>query len=97
LTDFFHRYTFLVHVKPLRLFLEPPIREEIMIDVKILRRPELEKRVGLKRSAIYGLIKKGKFPRPIKLGPRSVGWVSSEINAWADGKVAERDAEAKNG
>lgn len=28
---------------------------------------------------------------PIKLGPRSKGWVASEVHAWLDRRKAERD------
>jgi prophage regulatory protein len=48
----------------------------------ILRRPEVQKRTGLPCSTIYEKIKKGEFPRPLKLGARSVGWSSDQINKW---------------
>jgi len=46
----------------------------------ILRRPEVEARTGLGCSTIYDGIKAGTFPAPIQLGPKSVGWLESEIN-----------------
>ncbi|WP_374488935.1 helix-turn-helix transcriptional regulator [Zoogloea sp.] len=61
----------------------------------ILRRPEVEARVGLRRSALYQRIKAGSFPAPVQLGPKSVGWVESEINEWLVARVAARDAELK--
>ena len=57
----------------------------------ILRRPEVEARTGLACSTIYEGIKAGTFPAPIQLGPKSVGWVESEINAWLAARVAARD------
>ena len=48
----------------------------------ILRLPEVKARTGLSRSTIYLRIAEGKFPPPINLGERSVGWVESEIDAW---------------
>ncbi len=48
----------------------------------ILRRPEVERRVGLSRSQIYLLMSKNQFPRPVKLGARAVGWFESEIGGW---------------
>lgn len=63
----------------------------------ILRRPKVEKRTGLSRSTIYLLIKKGTFPKPIKLGERSVGWVEAEVDAWLEGRIQQRDAEANSG
>lgn len=61
----------------------------------VLRRREVEKRTGLCRSAIYNLIGQGKFPKPIRIGPRSSGWVASEISAWIAERVRERDTQKK--
>lgn len=58
----------------------------------ILRRPEVEARTGLRCSTIYDGIKADTFPAPIQLGPKSVGWLESEINAWLAARVAARDA-----
>ena len=58
----------------------------------ILRRREVEARTGLGCSTIYDAIKAGTFPAPVQLGPKSVGWVESEINAWLAARVAARDA-----
>jgi len=48
----------------------------------ILRLPDVRARTGLSRSTIYLRIAEGKFPPPINLGERSVGWLESEIDAW---------------
>ena len=48
----------------------------------ILRLPEVKARTGLSRSTIYLRVAEGKFPPPINLGERSVGWLESEIDAW---------------
>lgn len=58
----------------------------------ILRRREVEARTGLGCSTIYEGIKAGTFPAPIQLGPKSVGWLSHEIDAWLAARVAARDA-----
>ncbi len=61
----------------------------------ILRRPEVEARTGLGCSTIYDAIKAQTFPAPIQLGPKAVGWIESEINAWLAARVAARDAARK--
>jgi hypothetical protein len=33
------------------------------------------------------------FPRRIKLGPNSVGWLAEEIDEWIEDRVAARDAQ----
>lgn len=53
---------------------------------RILRRAEVEARVGFKRAHIYNLMNTGKFPKAIRLGIRAVGWDSVEIDQW----IAER-------
>jgi len=60
---------------------------------KILRRPEVEERTGLKRSSLYAAIKNGEFPSPIKLSERAVGWTESSINEWIKSKVNSQNEE----
>jgi prophage regulatory protein len=60
----------------------------------ILRLPQVKARTGLSRSTIYLRVSQGSFPRPISLGPRSVGWVESEIFEWIAERIDERDARA---
>jgi prophage regulatory protein len=58
---------------------------------RILRRADVEAVTGLPRATIYDKISKGMFPRPIKLGERSVGWLETEITEWQKARVADRD------
>ena len=51
----------------------------------ILRRPEVEDLTRLSKATLYRMIKSGTFPRPIKLGPRAVGWLRQEIDEWVAG------------
>ena len=48
----------------------------------ILRLPEVKARTGLSRSTIYQLIHDDKFPRPVSLGTRAVGWPADEVSNW---------------
>jgi len=50
--------------------------------VRILRRPQVEERTGLSRSTLYLRMKSGKFPRPVNLGGRAVGWLESKVESW---------------
>ena len=50
----------------------------------LLRLPEVEAVVGLKKSKIYSLLQEGQFPAPVKLDPRSVRWRASAILKWID-------------
>lgn len=54
--------------------------------MNIIRLPDVKRRTGLSRSSIYSFIQSDKFPKPISLGERAVGWLESEISSW----IAER-------
>ena len=54
---------------------------------RILRRPEVELRTGLSRSAIYALMAKQKFPAAIPLTAKAVGWLESSIDSWINQRV----------
>ena len=58
---------------------------------KIYRRPAVESFAGLKRSALYDAISKGKFPKPVRVTERCVGWLESDLLAWQAARIAERD------
>lgn len=50
--------------------------------MKILRRPEVERRTGLSRSTIYAAVGKGDFPAPVRITKRAVGWREADIDQW---------------
>ncbi len=57
--------------------------EQIQAALSVLRRRQVEKRVGLTRSPLYARIKAGTFPKPVQLGNgRAVGWLEHEVDAW---------------
>lgn len=53
---------------------------------RIIRRPEVERLTGLRKSAIYHLMSEGLFPRPVRLGRRAVGWRRSELSEWVESR-----------
>jgi prophage regulatory protein len=57
-------------------------------ELRILRRKQVEARIGLSRSTIYDGVTAGTFPKPIRLGAQSVGWLESEIDAWLRERIA---------
>ena len=62
--------------------------------MRIIRKAELRKKVGLHPVHIGRLEKRGAFPQRIRLGPQSVGWVEDEVDAWIEKKKRERDSQA---
>jgi prophage regulatory protein len=55
----------------------------------ILRLPAVKTRTGLSRSTIYLRVAEGRFPKPISLGARAVGWVDAEVEAWLAGLIEQ--------
>ena len=63
--------------------------------VRFLRLPEVLARTGLSRSTIYVRLEQGRFPRPVSLGARAVGWIESEVDEWIRARIEEsRDGAA---
>ena len=58
---------------------------------RIMRRPAVEAQTGLSRSTLYDQMRAGKFPRPVPLGDKAVGWLESDIAKWIEERVAARE------
>lgn len=41
-------------------------------------------RTGLGRSTIYRLMAERKFPTPVRLAARAVGWRKSDLDRWGE-------------
>jgi prophage regulatory protein len=48
-------------------------------DVPFIRLKEVLAICGKSRSSVYEAIKKGEFPKPVKLQGRSSAWIKSEV------------------
>jgi prophage regulatory protein len=46
---------------------------------------------GLPRSTIYLYMKNGTFPKAIKLGERSVGWLESDLLEWIQNRRSKSE------
>jgi len=55
--------------------------------MRILRLPNVLDRTGLSRSTVYQRVSEGRFPKPVSLGARAVGWVESDIEEWISRQV----------
>ena len=64
---------------------------------RILRLPEVLARVGVKKTSLYSLIKKGLFPKPRRLmaNSRSVGWLEEEVDNYVAGLGVQQSASPK--
>lgn len=64
-------------------------------------RPQLERpadvlaRVGFSKATLYRRISAGTFPRPIRLGERSVAFLVTEVDAWIADRAQAREGAAE--
>lgn len=59
------------------------------ISHNLLRLPAVRKKTGKPRSSLYLMIANGEFPKPIKLGKRSVAWIESEVDQWIELRIKQ--------
>ena len=67
-----------------------------MYKSKVLKAKQVAEEINVSVPQVYKLASKGTFPKPIKLGERGSGWLTSEIEAWLQSKVDARDEEVSN-
>jgi prophage regulatory protein len=53
---------------------------------EFLRMPSVQLRTGLGRSTNYRLIAERKFPNPVKLAGRAVGWRRTDLDRWSESR-----------
>jgi prophage regulatory protein len=57
---------------------------------RLLRRREVEAKVGHGSSWLYAEMQAGRFPEPVVIGARSVAWVEAEVDAWIASRPRRR-------
>jgi prophage regulatory protein len=65
-----------------------------MKEERLLKLAEVMDITALGRASIYQQVKRGTFPKPVKLGRRATAWPASEIQAWIRDRIAARNAGA---
>ncbi|MBB1525584.1 AlpA family transcriptional regulator [Pectobacterium carotovorum subsp. carotovorum] len=60
-----------------------------IVGKRLIRVPEVLRRVGFSRTKMYELIKEGRFPDKVKIGLRSVAFIESEIDAWIEKIISD--------
>ena len=59
-------------------------RDTLPANKMFLRMPGVLARVPVGRSTLWGWVRAGTFPAPVKLGPMVTAWRASDVQAWAD-------------
>jgi len=58
---------------------------------KLIKLAEVKELTTFSSATIYRLIKKGKFPRQLKLAERNSGWLLEDIYNWIEEKKDARN------
>jgi len=59
---------------------------------RLIRVHEVAASCGVSRSTIYRLMSRCDFPKPAKIGQRTIAWAEDEIEAWVETRMKEREA-----
>ena len=51
---------------------------------QILRTRQVMELLGVGRTTLWRWSRKGIIPKPVRLGPRAVGWRADELQDWLD-------------
>ena len=66
---------------------------ELPPDDTMLRARDVLRIIGLSRSTLKRMVLEGRFPKPVRLSPRRIGWPARDVKAWLDDA---EDARAKS-
>ncbi|MCX7132719.1 AlpA family transcriptional regulator [Aeromonas sp.] len=58
-----------------------------------IRMSEAIRRTGYGKAWIYRLIKENRFPKPVKIGSRSIAFLESEVDEWINQRIADSRGE----
>ena len=53
---------------------------------RLLKWPEVAKITGLSRTTAWREVRADRFPKPVELTTRRIGWRHSDIVAWLEGR-----------
>lgn len=58
--------------------------------IEFVRWQQVLQEIPLGGNTIRDMIDRGEFPAPVTLGPRAVGFLRDEIEAWKQSRIAAR-------
>lgn len=54
---------------------------------RVMPAPAVLQKVNLSRTTIWRMVKRGEFPKPIRLSPGRVGWSANTVEQWLASKM----------
>ena len=64
--------------------------------MRIIRKPELAKILGVSKQTIWRMQKRGDLPSRIQISKRVVGWRETDIEAWLDSRPEVENQDQAN-
>jgi prophage regulatory protein len=58
---------------------------------RLLTGAEVQARLGISKTTLWEGCRAGRFPQPVRFGPRTVRWPESEIEAFIEAAKADRN------
>jgi prophage regulatory protein len=52
----------------------------------ILRQDAVCMRLGISGTTLFRWVRAQNFPKPIRLGPNTVGWLEADVESWLETK-----------
>lgn len=66
------------------------MRTNAAISTPLVYRPaDLYAMLGVTRITLWRWYNNGTFPKPMQLGPHSIGWMAKDVNAWLESRRGE--------
>lgn len=59
----------------------------------VIKLPEVLQIVKCSKAKVYSEMKKGNFPKPIKLGDRAVAWLMDDVTKWLEQRIKQSKQE----
>lgn len=68
------------------------MEHQVQSEKRLIRMEQVAGMIGMCKSSIYKMLRAGSdFPKPVQIGPRAVGFVQSEVEAWIQDRIDARD------
>lgn len=64
----------------------------LQVSAQLLRPRSAARKLDVSRATFYRFSKLPDFPAAVKIGPRAVGWLSHELDAWIESRRAQGGA-----
>lgn len=58
---------------------------------KLMKVAEVLSYTQMSRSTLYVQVREGKFPSPIRTGPRAVAWLEKDVDKWVEQCIHARN------